>query len=210
MKITARKCYFTGKVFTDDVKYLEHLKTLRNQKKKIRELKKQLNSALMTSRDEVKSWKDLEEYVACHLLASVIECLSRKTRSEIGRILKRAGSAANLIPTVSFHNMKWNDHCSNTHASPPGKPQNFHRHHSLPPGYPGWRGSMVIKNFQHYDGFVSSYVPAGVSTHSGGSWGTDAYRYEVTVWAECWDHLVAEREQQVMEKILQKQIVSIP
>lgn len=89
--------------------------------------------------------------------------------------------------------IKWKSICSNTHAAPSGKPENFRRKDDLPLGYPGWHGTLegslkrAPKNNGSYP-YTLAYNLVGIRTHSGGG-GNGIHSYTITIFLDDWPGL---------------------
>lgn len=195
MKIIARKCFQTGRVFRNEKNYLKHLKTLREENSIKRNKKRQLEEVSLKM-SSVHSIRELEEILTDF---ARINYVSNNLRFDSLETLKEHAKQF----SISFPTLEWSDICRNTHGAPPGKETNWHGNKELPSGYPGWVGRIDFfsdfkdwsTRYPTYHGFSAQVLPENdfIYVGSGGAGG-----YEVTLWAECFPELYAQRIEQIL------------
>ena len=176
MKIIARKCPWTGRLFTEE-QYSEHLRSMRHEFKRKRELAraeasfKDFYSVVhrMATIDEITEWLNQHFIEYAHQFY--------KTRgSEIPRRKK-----ATIV--FSFLDLRWDENCQTTHCAPRGQTTTGWRNRHVPE--PGWRGRIQVDmTGGGYDLFESNLLsPLGIHTGTGGGC-DERLRYEVTLFAK--------------------------
>lgn len=185
MKVTARKCPVTGRLFDNLEKYRGHLIAVRRSRNNNR----QLNQATLLA-DQAITWAT--QNVAS---ADEFENWFRDNWSVLAtRGIGRSGLWSNkrkiVIPQLAGVRMKINfsPMASNTHSCPQGGVTNWRRHHNMPRGYPGWEGNLSWRHdsANQCSGLGSDiFRDTVIHTGTGGGAG-DGYQYSVTLWADDW------------------------
>ena len=191
MKVIARRCPWTQKLFEDDALYSKHLSKLREKHRLNRywpSMLEQGNQAIQWATQNVTSCTQFEHWMRQNWAALVIRgtCVS-----DWGNRIKRLDQLP--IPelkTVKLQ-LEYQPCISNSHCSPLDGVQNFKQHPGLARGYPGWTGSLMWS----YDHTIKTKVETGsglfaqsaVHTGPGGSGGNGAYWYSsIILWASDW------------------------
>jgi hypothetical protein len=182
-----------GKLFEDKAKYQRHLRVLaaeRRQQRKI-EAQRQERKLFIQRMGQVVNFDELNQFIKDNWSWFFINALDRNT----WRSLKP--HKLHEFVDVRITETRWSDCMSNSHSCPQGGVMNFMSKDNQPRGYPGWRGTVIIKvrppmsNHKKkpylLDGFGSDYF-AGTIIHtgSGGGGGGESfksYSYDVSLWA---------------------------
>lgn len=181
-RVEVWKCERTGKIFETTKRYRKHLRkevVIRRSERILAKATAEFNAQRDALWKGATSFEEIARFIEENpgLLFSQFSDWYKFDRN--GRALP--------VPTfanVCFERMQWNDHCSNTHAAPTGRPTNWGRKPNLPHGYPGWRGLFSYETLNHSISIDSqAFVRLGIHTGSGGG-GPTRYRYDVTVFAE--------------------------
>ncbi len=183
--IQAYQCPRTGKLFADKELYLIHLRSLAkaNLLNKIEaRLKRSMAREFHTMR-MIATLTELQNWIIEH---SYLFYLNQKMNGFDWD--KPLGPKPGLgkIHDVRFFIRLYNEKCSNTHASPLGKPRNWHRDDSIPTSYPGWRGRITIR-CDDRPGFLSDmFRGTGINIGTGGGG-----EYDVILFTEDWPGLAS-------------------
>jgi hypothetical protein len=193
-KIIARQCKWTKKVFTDDVKYLKHLKKQRLvlvQERIANRANLVMAETFTRMRDECNSLQDIEKFIVDNWLV-----FGQNARNRTWERMK-------LEPIPKLISVKltgrYRDEVSNTHSSPIGKPRNWGRQVDLPYGYPGFVGDLSFVLDKRCSSFGSElFEKTGINTGAGGSRHIESkeyagYGYEVKLFLDDWPGLAREQ-----------------
>lgn len=195
MKVIARKCPVTGKLFDNETGYRKHLTKIRNTQQLNRYLShgvQQGNAAFEWAAQNVSSSAQFEEWFRENWKSLALRCVGRyrwsyKSFRNISQI---------VIPELKTVDLdvKFVQEASNSHSCPRGGVTNWSREAHKPKGYPAWVGRLswicdaqVLNNRGVYldcDMFRDTIVNIG----SGGG-DHIKHEYSVTLWAEDWPTL---------------------
>lgn len=174
MKIQVRKCGFTRKLFESDTDYVRHLKSLRQDQKRAREIARRQatwNQLLCHAQHTCDSFESL---------ATWIGHIQHQLQMRVNPT--RMGKLRGIKLGFEFKHMRFQELHSNSHSAPRGGITNWSRNRNNPMGYPAWTGTIEITGWDKYSGFWSDLLRP-IQVHTGtGSCGT----YEVTVWDSDW------------------------
>jgi len=184
-KITARRCRFTNEVFESDFKFGEHLKALREEKKRQRDrraTRAKMNEVFRSIRETVRCAADMEKAIMENWPTFVATCSSDR----------EVGKHPDLVSiNITFD---WDDQVSNSHSAPIGKKTNWRGDlKNEPRSYPGWKGKISYKLSHDSPGWNSDYFcdpNCGINTGSGGG-GWEHSRYALDLFAEDWPLMAA-------------------
>ena len=199
VKITARKCPFTGKIFQTDPQYTQHLAGVRSKQRQKRAWK-QIgvlgDAAILWATQNVTSADELDAWFRQSWPALVGR--GYRTRSdEYDSYIRNQDIVVPELLSTEFSIRSYGFQ-SNSHSCPSQGVRNFRGDPALPRGYMGWSG-RVKYNFAYstadssacgFDMFRDSVFHTG----SGGG-GINGYAFDFTLWSDDWPawKLVAER-----------------
>lgn len=207
MKVMARQCPWTQKLFLDDSEYLVHLTKLREKQRITRYHTAQCekgNQAIEWATQNVTSPREFEDWMQENWEALVIRgtYISPWDKSHLKRMdqlvipkLKSVKLDVTFYPLVS-----------NSHSCPRGGVKNFTQKSDLPRGYPGWKGYLAwrheypVKTRVDTSNDMFDYSPI---CSGGGSGGGGYFGYDVILWASDWPAWTLRYEQEQMWAILQ-------
>lgn len=183
---------FDGKVFASKAKYIDHLKTVRAaihreiQLKNKAKIMQALWSTAMSFQDIIDWVDNNQEFIYNQLLTSFRHKNLKKVSYD----------PANFKICISYLNLTYNSHCSNTHAAPHngrtnwGGKETFKDGSPIPRGYPGWHGRIEFQIESNKVNFESQFFKQlRIHTGSGGSGNGIKYGYEVTFFDADWPAL---------------------
>jgi hypothetical protein len=201
MKIAARKCPFTGKIFETDPQYTRHLAGVRGQQRQRRAWKHigaDGDAAILwathhvTSADEFDAWfrQSWSALVGRGYRTNANDNDYDKYKSKQDIVVPKLLSSELSIGSYGFQ--------SNSHSCPSGGVTNFRGDPSLPRGYMGWFGRVNYKFAystadSHACGF-GMFRDSVIHTGTGGG-GCHGYAFDFSLWADEWPawKLVAEQ-----------------
>lgn len=209
-QVTAWECAKTGKLFKQKEKYISHLRKLaahRMHEKRIARLEQDRADFLKRMGDTVKSFKDLEQFIADNWkwFMATSHAASRWMRTS------NKLPEDHIFVSCTFSNMTWGV-CSNSHSAPRTGVTNWGREPGKPVGYYGWNGRLQIvtkvpKNST--SGTGSSYFKrTGINTGTGGGGTLDNISkcsYDVTLFADDFPAMAKIKFQELMWKELTAQ-----
>lgn len=192
MKVMARKCPVTGKLFDNETGYRKHLIKIRNNRQLNRYFSqgiRQGDAALEWAAQKVTSADQFETWFRENWQNLALRCIGRyrwshKSFRSISQIvipeLKSVDLDVRFVPQAS-----------NSHSCPQGGVTNWLREDHKPRGYPAWVGRLIwicdapeLRNRGVYldsDMFRDTIVNIG----SGGG-DHIKHEYSVTLWADDW------------------------
>ena len=190
MKVIARRCPWTQKLFEDDALYSKHLSLLREKHRLNRywpSMLEQGNQAIQWATQNVTSCTQFEHWMRQNWAALVIRgTWISSTRPS--SMLRLDQMPVPELKTVKLQ-LTYNPCIPNTHSCPLGGVQNFRQHPGLARGYPGWTGKLTwsfdpaIKT----KAATSSDLVARSVIHTGTGWASRGdCSYEITLWASDW------------------------
>lgn len=202
-KAKAYRCPWTNKIYATKRDYVKHLKNLRENRMHhrareiIRERQKQELWNLPTFDDIIKWVKLHPEFLFERMLHSQ---LHSKDYYEKYR--------DTFIMEITYLDVIWSDHCSNTHCKPRNGVTNWDGQKILPDGtsaprgYPGWTGRIEFKLNCDMRGGSEVLSSLGFKTGTGGGKGGNKYGYGVTLFADDWPELYNTHKFQIVEDML--------
>lgn len=182
MKITARLCPWTGRLFREE-EYAKHLKVLRKAMREDRQMKKAISQLDQKINQIFKldNFQNIEDWLNANLL-DIIHTIRAMNNERPLRRRKRDEGISDVI-TVHLLNMRFIEKCETTHSAPRGQKTTGWRDAHVPEA--GWKGRIRL----YFEGragelFETSYLKKmGVNTGTGG--GDDDFReYELTLFAK--------------------------
>lgn len=203
MKIQARKCPFTGKIFTEDKigAYIWHLKETRDKMRAERKSKRIKDSfwnwlreekLKLTHPDMIPQW--LLDNQQTIMDAYTAGCRPKYTRAfEHDKFVK-----GDIFTKISWERSPvFSDVTSNSHSCPDDGEENWcSRDSSIPGGYPGWSGHVngslkrpPKKDYSYPYGQFLNLV--GIKTGSGGG-GNENWSYDFKLFLSDWPGLQVE------------------
>lgn len=198
--ITAWKCDYTGKVFTDITKYRKHLRktvAVRQTDRKKQQMIKSRDS-VMEQMQQVLSIQELEQFVRDNW--DWFSC------NAVARDYRPNGEGAELVD-IKIDRISWSNNLSNSHSCPRNGVKNFSGGLDKPTGYPGWMGYITfsVKSSRNYASELFEGTP--IHTGSGGGGGQVAvgvrqYVYSLVLWADDFPAMLNAREQHRLTKHL--------
>jgi len=154
MIITAYKSEADGKIFEDKSKYQAHLRKLarhRLEQKKLQIAESVKDAAWAELYEREQSIDDWMQMVIDnqHLFWAEAAIGDPWDWKNVGKRLGRGKNAGNMpMPKVLkiTHDLRWNDHVSNSHSCPHNGVTNWspswNADKTVPTGYPGWSGHI--------------------------------------------------------------------
>jgi len=189
MRIEVWKCARTGALFEEVIDYRRHLCKLaavrqfkRNRIARLAKADEVLHGRLnLRSFEEIAQW--LEDngrlLLERQLVHRAHEFRMRNTKGKIPKDFE--------FKDITFSEMRWRDHCSNSHSAPKGKKTNWGGKKGIPTGYPGFRGRIRFFLSGYPDSSSNILDDTAIYTGSGGGGGYVSY--DVTLFAEEWPML---------------------
>ena len=191
MRITVRKCPFTGKIFEekDVLKYIDHLKRVREKQQKYHRyscIRKEFSKWLAEERASIREIGEIspwfikhQQYIMDATNANVFENKSPFDKFVDGDIFTNIDISAKYCSSVS-----------NTHVCPDSGVTNWgYRDKTLPNGYCGFEGMITGCLIRPPDAMGYPYGEAlnlvGLKTGSGGG-GRNRWNYGVSIFLADW------------------------
>ena len=190
MKITARKCPFTGEIFETDPQYTQHLAGVRGKQRQHRAWK-QIgvlgDAAILWATQNVTSAEEFDTWFRQSWPALVSR--GYRTRSnEYGSYIRKQDIVVPELLSNEFSIGSYGFQ-SNSHSCPSGGVSNFRGDPALPRGYMGWFGRVKYKFAystadSHACGF-DMFRDSVFHTGTGGG-GSNGYAFDFNLWADDW------------------------
>lgn len=213
MRITVRKCPFTGKVFEESKKkeYILHLQDVRiNQRAKRQEkrVKSTFHTWLAKERAQVRTIQEIPAW----FMDNQRILMDAHNAGIHSKYCFSSGRDKFVIEDV-FENVKiklrgshgFTESVSNSHVCPDDGVTNFGGAEGAPRGYPGWE--IDISGTLRRPRKLSSSYPysqainlAGIKTGSGGG-GNENWSYDAKIFLSDWSGLRGQRDFEVAERI---------
>ncbi len=197
MRVTVRKCPFTGKLFEekDISKYILHLQKVREEKKELREyarLKASWEEWLRAEQAKVRSFEELVPWIIANQqkLMKTYNAVYAPKKNTWSKKFPRGCEFTELSMRCKFTTM-----ASNSHSRPRDGVMNWCGHNDpAPRGYPGWtgelQGKLNITDKQECPSWSEFFKLFDVHTGSGS--GGRNLQYGVTVFASDWPRFAEE------------------
>lgn len=211
MRIEARKCPFTGKVFEESKKkaYIQHLAEVRKDlraKRHVTHVRLVFHTWLAEERAKVRRVQDLPQWFMDNQ-----RILMDAHNAEIPSGYVFTSFDEKFVMEDIFENVTINlrdgftENVSNSHVCPDNGITNFGGEAGRPKGYPGWQGVIkgTLKRPKKLNGrypYSNALNLAGFKTGSGGG-GNENWSYEVRIFLDDWPGLQGQRDFEVAEAI---------
>lgn len=192
MRVTVRKCPFTGRLFEerDRQEYIFHLNNLREEMRQNREQRRTKAAWKEWLTNEKDSIIDPDMIVPWFLKnqRTIMDYINSSDNYHCSEKFYKADVFEHI--TVSW---KYSARVSNTHCCPEGGVENFQGDPSKPRSYPGWQGYMqgcLIRARAHRSEYPygAALNAVGIRTGSGGG-GNDSWGYDVKIFQADWPGL---------------------
>lgn len=202
MKVIARKCQWTGRLFDDNEKYLKHLSKMRAlnaQNRAIRNANEQLQEICNWAMLNVRTAQDLEYWIRENWITlnwnGIVRSRFASDKNKICHIPKLLKITVSLRPLSQVRN---------SHSYPINGVQNFEGLSHLPNRYPAWEGEAKWEMSSRCECFPS-YIFKGtpVRTTSGGGGvhkdtGVHTYDSGIVLWYDDWTAMAAEETKKIL------------
>ena len=205
MRISARKCPWTQKLFDNDQKYTVHLTNLRKEQRAKRDIKHSIAAVdrlIDWAANNVRTTTEFEDWFRTNWDQFVLRAhavyrqrwgstyLNRKSPKTIQPIKLISVSMKQLTGDIAFP--------SNSHDCPKNGVRNWHRDPTLPLSYPGWRFRLSFSYEGNFPSFVSDMFEDTIVNFGSGGGGPKDYGSEVTLWADDWPAMREFKEKQIV------------
>lgn len=192
MKVIARKCPVTGRLFDDKQKYSKHLIKIRNNRQLNRYLSQgvqQGDAAFEWAAQNVSSSAQFEEWFRENWKSLALRGVGRyrwsyKSFRSISQI---------VIPELKSVKLevKFDLQANNSHSCPQGGVTNWTREAHKPKGYPAWVGRLIwicdAPELTNRGVYLDSDVFRDTIVNIGSGGGNHIrHEYSVTLWAGDW------------------------
>ena len=207
MRVQARQCPFTGKLFKEEniEKYVKHLSTVRENNRK-----KNLHIYL---RNTFKDWLAEEKKLITSVDMITPWFLKNQRRIMDAANSRNGGSHDKFYDTDTFTELELKNayylaYLSNTHSCPNTGVTNFSKLNGLPTGYKGWgariSGSLNRASKHMYEYPVSKALDLiGIKTGTGGG-SNNHFGWSCSVFLDDWPGLIEAVNNMEKDQIIRK------
>lgn len=217
-RIDARRCRFTGGIFTSNTEFAKHLRKLRKEQRaqrKVNRIVRECQSVFTQMRATCRTPADIEQFIRDHWEHFVIHARQRDKWGRQSKTLRKPiPKLLNIEVTFTWGSFTYGRETgliSNTHAAPltgpwAGKTNwgGMNTKDGVPRGYLGWDGEIKFAIEEGRDEDVSGsdfFEHTGLFTGSGGG-GGKSYRYGLELFADDWPAMYDEHSRKIVRRKL--------